>query len=335
MRNDINRQVILAARPVGIPGREHFALREAPLPEVDEGAFLVRNLWLSADPAMRGWVNAAANYSEPVGVGEVMRAIAVGEVVESRHPDHAVGDKLCGMFGWQDFAVSDGRNVWFGVDERAAPLTTALGVLGINGLTAYFGLLDVGQPKPGETVVVSTAAGAVGSAVGQIAAIKGCRTVGVTGSAEKARLCRTEFGYDAAIDYRSENLDTALAAACPGGVDVYFDNTAGPISDAVLRHLAPRARIAVCGTAALASWDPWPDGPRVERHLLVKRARIQGFLLFDFVDRFAEARAQLQEWVTAGELRYREHILEGLEQAPGAVSMLYSGANTGKLLIRP
>lgn len=334
MRNDANRRVVLAARPVGIPGPEHFRVQEAPRPEAGDGAFLLRNLYLSVDPAMRGWVNAAANYSEPVGVGEVMRAIAVGEVVESRHPGYAVGEIVCGLFGWQEFAVSDGQDVWFRHDPDAAPVTTALGVLGINGLTAYFGLLEVGRPKPGETVVVSTAAGAVGSAVGQIAKIEGCRTVGLTGSEEKARLCREEFGYDAAIVYRAGGLDAALAEACPDGVDVYFDNTAGAISDAVHRRLAPRARVAVCGTAALASWDPWPSGPRVERHFLVKCASLQGFLLFDFVDRFAEARARLLEWVDSGRLRYREHVLDGLDAAPGAIAMLYAGENTGKLTIR-
>ena len=334
MRNDSNRQVVLASRPVGVPGADRFAIREASRPQAGEGAFLVRNLYLSVDPAMRGWVNAAANYSEPVGVGEVMRAIAVGEVTESRHPEYAVGETVCGLFGWQEFAVSDGGDVWFRHDPAKAPVTAALGVLGINGLTAYFGLLEVGRPRPGDTVVVSTAAGAVGSAVGQIAKIAGCRAVGIAGGPEKARRCVDEFGFDAAFDYRADDLDAALAEACPRGVDVYFDNTSGEISDAVHRHLAPRARVVVCGTAAVASWDPWPAGVRVERHLLVKRARMEGFLLFDFADRFAAARARLLEWIDAGSLRYREHVLDGLESAPGAIAMLYAGENTGKLMIR-
>ena len=334
MRNDSNRQVVLASRPVGVPGADSFAIREASRPQAGEGAFLVRNLYLSVDPAMRGWVNAAANYSEPVGVGEVMRAIAVGEVTESRHPEYAVGETVCGLFGWQEFAVSDGGDVWFRHDPAKAPVTAALGVLGINGLTAYFGLLEVGRPRPGDTVVVSTAAGAVGSAVGQIAKIAGCRAVGIAGGPEKARRCVDEFGFDAAFDYRADDLDAALAEACPRGVDVYFDNTSGEISDAVHRHLAPRARVVVCGTAAVASWDPWPAGARVERHILVKRARMEGFLLFDFADRFAAARARLLEWIDAGSLRYREHILDGLESAPGAIAMLYAGENTGKLMIR-
>ena len=335
MRNDSNRQVVLASRPVGIPRAEHFRIREEPRPQPEQGCFLVRNLYLSVDPAMRGWVNAAANYSDPVGVGDVMRAIAVGEVIESRHPEYEDGEIVCGLFGWQEFAVSDGGDVWFRHDPDSAPASTALGVLGIAGLTAYFGLLEVGCPRPGDTVVVSTAAGAVGSAVGQIAKIAGCRVVGIAGGPEKTRRCLDEFGYDAAIDYRADGLDAALGEACPRGVDVYFDNTSGEISDAVHRRLAPRARIVVCGTAAVSSWDPWPAGARVERHILVKRARMEGFLLFDFADRFAEARARLLEWVDAGTLRYREHVLDGLESAPGAIAMLYAGENTGKLLIRP
>jgi len=329
-----NRQVILRARPEAIPQAEHFALAEAPVPVPGEGQMLVRNRFLSVDPAMRGWVSAAANYSEPVAIGAVMRAITVGEVVASRHPDYAVGEHVCGLFGWQDYALSDGTNVWFRHDATQAPLATALGVLGINGITAYFGLLEAGRPQPGETVVVSTAAGAVGSAVGQIARIKGCRTVGITSSDAKMALCRDAFGYDVALSYRTGDLDAALADACPDGVDIYFDNTAGAISDAVYRHLAVGARCVICGTAAISSWDPWPDGPRLERHILVKRATLQGFLLFDYMARFGEARAQLGEWLAEGRLAHREEILDGLEQAPGAIARLYAGENLGKLLIR-
>jgi NADPH-dependent curcumin reductase CurA len=294
----------------------------------------VRNLYLSVDPAMRGWVNAAANYSEPVAIGAVMRSIAVGEVIESKLDGYATGDVVCGMFGWQEFAAAGAGDIWFKHDPAMAPVSTALGVLGINGLTAYFCLLDVGQPQAGETVVVSTAAGAVGSAVGQIAKLKGCRAVGIAGGAEKVTQCRDEFGYDAAIDYKTADLDVELAAACPDGIDVYFDNTAGRISDAVYRQLAMRARVAICGTASIANWEPWPEGPRVERHLLVKRARMQGFLLFDYADRFAEARKQLADWLNAGKLTYREDVLGGLEAAPGAIQRLYAGQNRGKQLIK-
>jgi len=334
MKNDANQQVVLVARPDGIPQAEHFELREGARPEPADGQFLLRNLYVSVDPAMRGWVSAVANYSEPVAIDSVMRAIAVSEIVESNNAEFAEGEIVCGLFGWQEFAVSNGGDVWFRHDADKAPVTTALGILGINGLTAYFGLLDAGEPKAGDTVVVSTAAGAVGSAVGQIAKIKGCRTVGITGSDDKVRVCKEEFGYDAAFNYHTANLDAALAEACPDGVDVYFDNTAGPISDAVHRHLAMRARCVICGTASVASWDPWPEGPRPERHFLVKRARMQGILLFDYQDRFAEARDQLAAWLRSGKLSYREDVLEGLAEAPGAIARLYAGENRGKLLIR-
>jgi NADPH-dependent curcumin reductase CurA len=330
-----NRQVRLKARPEGIPQAQHFEIASAPVPEVGEGHFLVRNLYLSVDPAMRGWVSAVANYSKPVEIGEVMRSRDVGEVVASRHPQHRVGDRVVGWFGWQEFALSDGKGVIRRVEEEDLPLSAALGVLGMNGITAYFGLLDVGQPKAGETVVVSTAAGAVGSAVGQIAKLRGCRTVGIAGGPEKVRLCREEFGYDAAIDYKAErDLDAALARACPQGIDVYFDNTSGRISDAVLRHINKRARIVICGTASLSSWDPWPTGPRVERHLLVKSARMEGFLVFDYEHRTGDAVRQLAQWVRDGKLRYREDILEGLERAPDAIAGLYRGENLGKRLIK-
>jgi len=321
----MNHQVRRASRPDGIPQARHFELVAAPLPEPRDGQFLVRNLYLSVDPAMRGWVGAVANYSKPVAIGEVMRSRAVGEVVASRHPDYRVGEHVVGWLGWQEYAVSDGTGIIRRVTETDLPLSAALGVLGMNGVTAYFGLLDVGQPKPGETVVVSTAAGAVGSAVGQIAKLKGCRTIGVAGGAEKVRLCRDEFGYDAAIDYKgTADLDAALGDACPNGVDVYFDNTSGRISEAVLRRINKRARIVICGTAALASWEPWPQGPRVERHLLVKSARMEGFLVFDYENRTHEAVPLLAQWVRDGKLRYREDILAGL----------YRGENLGKRLIK-
>ena len=328
-----SKEVVLAERPVGIPEARHFEVREAPMPEAGDGEILIRNRFLSVDPAMRDWVNTVANYSKPVGVDKMMRSFAAGEVVASHHADYAPGDLVCGMFGWRENAVSDGGNVLYRHDLADIPLSASLGILGVSGITAYFALLDVGAPQAGETVVVSTAAGSVGSAVGQIAKIKGCRTVSLTGSGEKVQQCLTEFGYDAAIDYRAGDVDKALAVACPDGVDIYFDNTAGAISDAVYRHLNIRARSVVCGTASQASWDPWPEGPRIERHLLVIRARIEGFLLFDYADRYEEARSQLAEWLGEGKLTYREHFLDGLHAAPGAIARLYAGENNGKLLI--
>ena len=329
-----NCQVILKSRPTDIPQAENFEIIDAPLPTIADGQVLVRNIYLSAEPAMRGWVSVVANYSQPVSLGEVMRSPAVGQVEQSRHADFHRGEYVTGMFGWQAYAAVEAGAIQRKVATAGLPISTALGVLGLNGLTAYFALLCVGQPKSGETVVVSTAAGAVGSCVGQIAKIKGCRTIGIAGGAEKTKLCREEFSYDAAIDYKAGGIDAALAAACPDGVDVYFDNTAGPISDAVLGHLRPGARVVVCGTASIATWDPPPAGPRVERHLLVKRARMQGFLIFDHVQRFDEGLAALSEWVRAGAIRYREDVLEGIEQLPDSIAGLYRGENFGKRIIR-
>jgi NADPH-dependent curcumin reductase CurA len=263
-----------------------------------------------------------------------MRSLAAGRVEVSRHPDFRTGELVTGWFAWQDYAAVDAKAIDRKVTEADLPLSAALGVLGLNGITAYFGLLEVGQPKPGETVVVSTAAGAVGSCVGQIAKLHGCRTVGIAGGPEKVRLCREAFGYDAAIDYKSGGLDATLAAVCPKGVDVYFDNTAGAISDSVYRHLGVGARVVICGTASIASWEPPPSGPRVERQLLIRRARMQGFVVLDYKARYPEAVAALAQWVRAGKVRYREDILDGIEHAPDSIAGLYRGENLGKRLIR-
>ena len=334
MTSPINRQVRLKSRPNGIPQADNFEIVAAPLPDIADREVLVRNDYLSVEPAMRGWVAATANYSRPVGIGEVMRAFSAGTVAASRHPRYREGDAVMGLLGWQEYAISDGSTITRKVTESDLPLSLSLGILGLNGITAYFGLLDVGTPRPGDTVVVSTAAGAVGSAVGQIAKLMGCRTVGIAGGAVKCKLCRDAFGYDGAIDYKAEGLAEALAKACPRGVDVYFDNTAGAISDAVLPQLAVGARVVICGTASVASWDPPPTGPRVERHLLVKRARMAGLLAFDYQHRYEEAIARLADWVRDGRLRYREEITEGIENCPGAIAELYRGENLGKRLIR-
>lgn len=330
----LNREVRLKARPTGIPQAEHFEIVQVPIAKPKEGQIVVRNLFLSIEPAMRGWVSSVGNYSEPVPLGSVMRSFAVGRVVESRSLEFMAGDVVMGMFGWQDYAVVEGTRVQRKVDELDLPISTALGVLGLNGLTAYFALLELGQPKAGDTVLVSTAAGAVGSCVGQIAKIKGCRTVGIAGGPEKVELCRTVFGYDVAVDYREGELDAAIAEACPDGINVYFDNTSGAISDAVFKHLAVGARVIICGTSSIASWNPPPMGPRVERHLLVKRARMQGFLIFDYTKRYPEGLQSLTEWVKAGLVRYREDILDGLELAPDSIAGLYRGENLGKRIIR-
>ena len=330
----INRQVLLRTRPTGIPQAEDFEIVEAPVPQLADGQVLVRNLYLSVEPAMRGWVSAVANYSTPVGIGEVMRSFAAGRIVASKAPGFHEGDSVVGMFGWQDYAAVAPDAIQRRVDDADLPLSTALGVLGLNGLTAYFGLLDVGQPKADETVVVSTAAGSVGSCVGQIAKIHGCRAVGIAGGAAKVAMCLEDFGFDAAFDYKAGDVDAGLDRACPNGVDVFFDNTSGPISDAVMKRLNVGARVVICGTASVASWDPLPQGPRVERHLLVKRARMQGFVIFDYAKHYDDALPVLADWVRSGKIRYREDVLEGIEHAPGAIAGLYRGENLGKRLIR-
>jgi NADPH-dependent curcumin reductase CurA len=335
MSNPVNHQVWLKSRPNGIPQADDFAIREGTVPEIGEGEFLVRNQYLSSDPAMRGWIADSSNYWPQIQIGDTMRAFAAGDVIASNHPDYAVGEHLMGIFGWQEYAAAAEKHVMTRVKDDSLPLSLSLGVLGLNGLTAYFGLLEVCQPKAGETVIVSTAAGSVGSCVGQIAKIKGCRTIGIAGGAEKVRQCIEEFGYDAAIDYKSvTDMDAAIREVAPDGVDVYYDNTSGSISDAVLRNLKLGARIAICGTASYPSWNPWNTGPRPERHLLVKRAKMQGFLTTDFIARFEEAVADLSGWIKDGRLRYREEMLEGIEHAPGSLQKLYSGENSGKLVMK-
>ena len=330
----MNRQVILISRPTGVAQAEHFAIRDVPDAPLGEGQVRVANRFLSVEPAMRGWIADAGNYSDPVAIGGVMRALAVSEVIESRAPQFSPGDRVTGWFGWQERAVADAAAVVRRVREDDLPLSLALGVLGINGVTAHLALTGIGRPVEGDTVLVSTAAGAVGSAVGQIAKIIGCRSVGIAGGPEKVSQCLDEFGFDGAIDYRAPGMDEAISAACPGGVNVYFDNTAGAISDAVYPRLALRARVVICGTASIPMWNPWPQGPRVERHLLVKRASAQGFVIFDHMDAWDASVAILAQWVRDGRLRYREDILEGIEACPDALAGLYRGENTGKRIIK-
>jgi NADPH-dependent curcumin reductase CurA len=335
MTTVINRRVLLRARPTGLPKPDCFELSDAPVEPPKDGQFLLRNRFVSVDPAQKGWISAARNYSSPVPIGAVMRAFGVGEVVASRHPDYAPGDWLLGLFGWQSHALSDGREVIRRVDPGAVAPSTALGVLGHTGLSGYFGVVDVLRPKTGETVVVSTAAGGVGSVAGQVAKLLGARTVGITSTEEKARLCREAFGYDDVIAYRTvADIDAALAEACPNGIDGYFDNVGGATLDAVLRRLNPKARIVICGTAATASWDPPPLGPRWERAILVNRARVGGMLIFDYQSRFAEGIDALSQWMKEGRLTHREEFIDGLDKAPEALARLYRGENLGKLVIR-
>ena len=330
----INRQVVLVSRPTGIAEAENFAIRDAPVVPPAEGQILVRNEFLSVEPAMRGWIADRGNYSAPVAIGSVMRALAVGEIVETRHADYRVGEVVTGWFGWQELTTVDASAVIRRVLDADLPHSLALGVLGLNGVTALVGLTVIGEPKPGDTVLVSTAAGSVGSAVGQIAKILGCRAIGIAGGPDKVRQCRDVFGYNAAIDYKASGLGEAIDGACPGGVNIYFDNTSGVISDTVYPRLAVGARVVICGTASISSWDPWPTGPRVERHLLVKRARAQGFVILDYMDRWEASVATLAAWVRAGRLRYEEDILNGLDACPDALAGLYRGENRGKRLVR-
>ena len=330
----MNRQIVLTARPDPAVTEQLFAAQDAPRPEPGPDQMLIRVLYLSMEPAMRGWIAKGPNYSEPVPIGGPMRSFTLGEVAASNLPDYAPGDIVYGMQGWQEWALSDGSDINRKCDPADGPLPANLHVLGLNGLTAYFGLLGVGEPKAGETVVVSTAAGAVGSIVGQIAKIKGCRTVGFTGSDDKVRDCIETFGYDAAINYRStEDLSAALAEAAPDGVDVYFDNTSGPVSDAVMEHLNVGTRIVICGTMAIPS-APIPQGPRPHRQLLVARARMQGFLVLDHMHRIGEAIPDLAAWLREGRINFKTDIREGIEAAPKALVDLLAGKNQGKMLVK-
>jgi NADPH-dependent curcumin reductase CurA len=333
-RVQLNRRVVLARRPTGIPSPEDFRVDEKPRPNPAEGAFLVRNLYLSVDPAQRGWASDTANYSQPAPLGEAMRALAVGIVEESRHPAFRSGDHVYGFFGWQTHCVATPEAVLRRVDPSLAPLSTAAGLFGINGMTAYLALTQCGAPKPGESVLVSTAAGAVGSLVGQIARNLGCRPLGLTGSVDKVWLCRERYGYAAAANYRDDDLEAFLAAAAPAGVDVFFDNTGGPILDLAVRRMAVGGRIVQCGTASVANWDPPPVGPRPEREVLTRRLRWSGFVIFDYRDRYEEAVQALDVWRREGRLHLDEHISDRLEDAPEALAGLYRGENRGKRLIR-
>jgi len=329
----INLQCRLAARPIGLPKASDWDFAEEPAPEPEEGQFRVQVDYLSVDPAMRSWMNAGRSYVPPVEIGEVMRAGGIGHVIESRHPDHAVGEVVYGVFGVQRYALSDGRGVTR-VDTSLGSAPMQLGVLGTGGLTAYFGLLDIGRPEPGQTVVVSGAAGSVGSIAGQIARIKGCRVVGIAGGADKCQWLVDELGFDAAIDYKAGDVRGQLRLHAPDGVDVFFDNVGGEILEEVLRRLARGARIVVCGAVSQYNSEGVPKGPGNYMQLLVARASMTGFVVFDYADRYAEGLAQLASWLESGELRSREDVVHGdIRQFPEALLGLFEGANTGKLVL--
>ncbi|MEY2928026.1 MAG: hypothetical protein RL367_2503 [Pseudomonadota bacterium] len=330
---DRNRRVLLTKRPVGIPQAGHFSLDEVRLDPVGAGQFRVRNIYLSVDPAQRGWANEGTNYADPVPLGAVMRALAVGVVVETRHADFPAGLHVYGWFGWQDYAVVGPDALMTRIDTVQAPLSAYAGVLGMNGLTAQIALAKIGQPRSGDTVLVTTAAGAVGSVVGQLARAAGCRVVGLTGDDEKVARCTERFGYDAAANYTSGDLDETVARLAPKGVDVFFDSVGGPILDSVIRQMSTAGRIVQCGTASIANWYPAPTGVRNEREVLMRRLIWGGFVIFDHQADFPAAIEGLAALITAGKLVYDEDIAVGYDAAPCAIARLYAGGNIGKSLI--
>jgi len=330
----MNRRVVLKRRPSGMVVHDDFEITETPVAEPGEGEFRIKIEYVSLDPAMRGWINEGRSYVEPVALGEVMRAFAAGTVDRSNHPDFKPGDAVAGLIGAQTYAISNGLGITR-ADLSQAPLERWIGGLGMPGMTAYFGLLDVGQPKEGETVVVSAASGAVGSLVGQIARIKGLRAVGIAGGADKCRYVIDELGFDACIDYKAGNLGKDLRDACPEGIDIYFESVGGEILDAVLPRMNLFGRIPVCGLISMYNATELPPGPVNFRSILVNRLRVQGFIVFDFISRYAEAAKALGTWHGQGRLKMREDVREGgLDAFVDVLNELYTGGNLGKLVLR-
>ena len=328
-----NHRFLLAARPVGMPKPSDWTFIEEPVAEPKDGELLVQVLYVSLDPAMRGWMNEARSYTPPIGIGELMRALGLGIVTASRNPHFAAGDHVSGVFGVQEYALTDGKGVRK-IDPRIAPLPKHLSVLGMTGMTAYFGLLDTGQPKPGDTVVVSAAAGTVGSIAGQIARIKDCRVIGIAGGPDKCRYIAQDLGFDAAIDYKSENVRKSLRNHCPDGIDVYFDNVGGTILEAALANLARGARIVICGAISQYCNTGPTAGPSNYMSLLTNRAMMKGMLVMDYFDRYPQAGAEMAAWMAAGKLKSREDIVEGLATFPETLLKLFKGENQGKLILR-
>ncbi len=332
MTTPTNRQVLLRQRPVGRPSADNFEVVSSAMPTVADGGVLRRTIYLSLDPYMRGRMSDGPSYATPVALGQPMCGHTVSQVVESLNPAFKPGDIVAGYDGWQEYGFSKGAELRK-LDPAAAPISTALGTLGMPGMTAYVGLLDIGQPKPGETVVVSAASGAVGSVVGQIARIKGCRAVGIAGSTAKCEYVVNELGFDACVNYKDAEFRAALSAACPQGIDVYFENVGGAVFAAVLRLLAVHARIPLCGMIADYNATETTPGPNL-RFLLVKRAMIKGFIVSDHNDRAAAFQRDCAAWLKEGKLKYREDIVDGLDAAPAALLKLFDGENFGKLLVR-
>ena len=333
MTDQTNRQFLLAKRPVGAATRDTFTFQQVPVVQPKDGQILVKNEYLSLDPAMRGWMNEGKSYIPPVALGDVMRALGVGKVIASAHPGFAVGDYVNGALGVQDYFVGEPRG-FYKVDPKLVPLPVYLSALGMTGMTAYFALLDVGAPKAGDTVVISGAAGAVGSIAGQIAKLKGCRVVGIAGGQEKCARLVDEFGFDGTIDYKSEDVLAGLKRECPKGVDVFFDNVGGEILDAVLSRLNFKARVIICGAISQYNNKEAVKGPANYLSLLVNRARMEGFVVMDYADRYAVAGQEMAGWLLKGQLKSKEHIVEGLESFPESLAKLFSGENHGKLVLK-
>lgn len=330
----MNRQITLASRPAGMPKESDFRLVESAIPKPGAGEALVRALFLSVDPYMRGRIGGTSGYAKPVDPGEVMVGGVVGEVIESNDPRAAPGDFVEGMLGWQDYAVAPAKSLRK-ISPQTAPISTALSVLGMTGLTAYFGLLDICRPQPGETVLISGAAGAVGSLVGQIARIKRCRPIGIAGSSEKVRFLTHDLGFDGAFNYKeSADYDASLHELCPNGIDVYFDNVGGAITDAAISRLNVGARVAVCGQISQYDSGKPELGPRWLGQLIIKQARVEGFMVRQFASRFDEGYRQLAAWLHDGKIRYREDVATGLENAPRAFIGMLQGRNIGKQLVK-
>ncbi|MCW7541021.1 NADP-dependent oxidoreductase [Aquabacterium sp. A7-Y] len=330
---DRNAQFLLAARPVGEPKASDWQYTTSPVDVPVDGEVLVQVLYISLDPAMRGWMNEGKSYIAPVGIGEVMRALGVGRVVESRHPGFAAGDHVTGLLGVQQYARVSGKGLTR-VDPQLAPLPRYLGTLGMPGVTAYFGLLDAGRPEAGQTVVVSGAAGAVGSVVGQIAKLKGCRVVGIAGGADKCRYLIDELGFDAAIDYKTENVKEMLRQHCPDGIDVFFDNVGGETLDAALTQLARGARVVICGAISQYNNTEPTRGPANYLSLLVNRATMTGIVVGDYLPRWGDAIREMAGWMAQGHLKAREDVVGGLENFPTALMKLFKGENHGKLVLQ-
>lgn len=328
-----SQQWCLKARPFGEPTSDTWEFKQTELPEPQEGQMLIKVEYISLDPAMRGWLNDAKSYIEPVQIGEVMRAGTVGKVIKSLHKDFSEGDYVAGYSGVQSYAMSDGTGL-HKVDPNLAPLPYYLGVLGMPGMTGYFGLLKTGEPKAGETVVVSGAAGAVGGLVGQIARIKGCRVVGIAGGKEKCKFLIDELGFDAAIDYKNESVKDALKQTCPKGVDVFFDNVGGDILDDVLTQINVKARIVICGAISQYNNTTPVKGPSNYLSLLVNRARMEGIVVFDNIKEYPVAMKDIATWIQSGELKVKDHVVEGLETFPKTLMMLFKGENFGKLILK-